>query len=79
MLFLNAMVMTLNELKPGTCGRICACRGISDRLCELGLLPGAFVEVVRIAPLGDPIAVKLKDCQIAIRRSDASRIDVEVL
>ena len=71
--------MNLSELKPGACGRICACTGISERLCEVGLLPGAFVEVVRVAPLGDPIALRIKDCQIAIRRSDANRIDVEAL
>ncbi len=69
--------MTLNELKPGACGRICACKGISERLCEIGILPGAFVEVVRFAPLGDPIALKVKDCQIAIRRSEATRIEIE--
>ena len=53
--------MTLNELKPGACGRICACQGVSERLCEVGILPGAYVEVVRVAPLGDPIALKVKE------------------
>ena len=71
--------MTLNDLKPGACGRICACNGLSERLCEIGLLPGEMVEVVRIAPLGDPIALKIKDCQIAIRRSDATRINIETI
>ena len=71
--------MTLNELKPGVCGRICACNGISERLCEIGILPGTLVEVIRVAPLGDPIAVKVRDCQIAIRRSEATRIDIEAV
>lgn len=71
--------MTLNELKPGACGRICACQGVSERLCEVGILPGAYVEVVRVAPLGDPIALKVKDSQIAIRRSEATRIAVEAI
>lgn len=71
--------MTLNDLKPGCCGRICGCDGISDRLCEIGILPGATVEMVRIAPLGDPIALKIKDCQIAIRRSDATLINIEAV
>lgn len=71
--------MTLNDLKPGACGRICACKGISERLCEIGLLPGAVVEVVRVAPLGDPIALKIKDTQIAIRRSEAIQIMIEAL
>lgn len=70
--------MTLDQLQPGTCARVtCWCSGISDRFLELGLLPGASVEVVRVAPLGDPIAVRVKDCQIAIRRSDATQINVD--
>ena len=71
--------MTLNELKPGACGKICACNGIAERLCEIGILPGSMVEVVRVAPLGDPIAVKIKDCQVAIRRSVATQIDIETM
>ncbi|MEZ4701265.1 MAG: FeoA family protein [Rhodothermales bacterium] len=72
--------MTLNELKPGCCGRItCWCEGLSDRLWELGVLPGTLVEVVRVAPFGDPIALKIKDSQIAIRRADATRITVDAL
>ena len=71
--------MTLNELKPGACGRICGCDGLSERLCEIGLLPGEMVEVIRVAPLGDPIALRVKDSQIAIRRSDATRISIEAL
>ena len=70
--------MTLDQLKPGNCARVtCWCEGISDRFMELGLLPGASVEVVRVAPLGDPIAVRVKDCQIAIRRADATQINIE--
>ncbi|MFK7847655.1 MAG: ferrous iron transport protein A [Rhodothermales bacterium] len=71
--------MTLNDLKPGACGRVCGCNGISERLCEIGILPGAMIEVVRVAPLGDPIALRVKDCQIAIRRSEATLIDIEAV
>ena len=72
--------MTLNEVKPGCSARISGwCEGLSDRLWELGLLPGTLVEVVRIAPFGDPIAVRVKDAQIAIRKSDALRITVDAL
>lgn len=72
--------MTLSELKPGSRGRVVSWgEGLSDRLFELGLLPGALVEVVRLAPLGDPIAYRVKDSQLAISRSDAARIHVEEL
>ncbi|MBX2818179.1 MAG: ferrous iron transport protein A [Rhodothermaceae bacterium] len=70
--------MTLDQLEPGRCARVtCWCDGISDRFMEMGLLPGTEVEVVRVAPLGDPIAVKVKNCQIAIRRADATQINIE--
>jgi Fe2+ transport system protein FeoA len=45
----------------------------------MGVLPGTLVEVVRVAPFGDPIALKIKDSQIAIRRADATRITVDAL
>jgi ferrous iron transport protein A len=72
--------MTLSDLKPGSFGRVVSWgEGLSDRLLELGLLPGALVEVVRLAPLGDPIAYKVKDSQLAISRADASRIVVDAV
>ena len=70
--------MTLDQLEPGKCARVTGwCDGISDRFMEMGLLPGTEVEVVRVAPLGDPIAIKVKNCQIAIRRADATQINIE--
>ena len=48
----------------------------SLRLTELGLVPGASVCVVRSAPLGDPIQVKIRDYHVALRRADAELIDV---
>ena len=70
--------MTLSELEPGNSGRVVGWNeGISDRLLELGILPGARVEALRTAPFGDPVAYRLKNCQLAICRDDASRIIVD--
>lgn len=47
------------------------------RLLELGLLPGTAVEVVRRAPLGDPIELNLRGYRLSIRGTDARAIAVE--
>jgi len=52
-------------------------RPTARRLLELGLLPGTEVRVVRRAPLGDPIELRLRDYSLSIRREEAARIEVE--
>ncbi|MBI5838428.1 MAG: ferrous iron transport protein A [Candidatus Eisenbacteria bacterium] len=67
------------ELVPGERGEILRLDGdpvIVGRLMELGLVPGTQIEMVRLAPLGDPVELKLRDIHISIRRSEASRIHV---
>lgn len=49
---------------------------ITLRLMEMGLVPGASVSVVRSAPLGDPIHIKLRHYHLALRRSEAELIAV---
>jgi Fe2+ transport system protein FeoA len=46
------------------------------RLMDLGLLPGTEVEVVRKAPLGDPIVVRFRGYQMGFRLSEASHIEI---
>lgn len=49
---------------------------VTRRLMELGLTPGTVVQVVRRAPLGDPIELSVRGVHLWLRRSEASRIDV---
>jgi len=51
-------------------------RPISRRLMEMGLLPGTEVRVVRVAPLGDPIELRVRDYALSVRRAEAARIAV---
>jgi Fe2+ transport system protein FeoA len=51
-------------------------RPISLRLMEMGLLPGTRVEIVRVAPLGDPIEIRLRSYALSIRRSEARGVRV---
>ena len=47
------------------------------RLREMGLLPGTSVTLVRTAPLGDPLEIKVRGYHLTIRKVDAAHILVE--
>jgi ferrous iron transport protein A len=49
------------------------------RLLDLGFVAGALVEVVRKSPLGDPIAFRVSQTTIALRKEESSRIEGELL
>lgn len=49
---------------------------IARRLMELGVLPGTEVEVIRRAPLGDPLEIALRGVRLSLRKSEARHIDV---
>ena len=72
--------MLLKELSPGARGRIVALRKEQPeyrrRLLMLGATPGAEFEVVRIAPLGDP--VEIRGSMISVRRDEAAIMEVSV-
>lgn len=71
--------MTLGDLKPGERATITGWTRATppDRLLELGLLPGSVVEVIRFAPLGDPIDLKVRGYHLSIRKHEATLIRVE--
>lgn len=71
---------TLSELKPGDRARVTAVGGAGEaarRLMDLGLIRGTAVEVVRKAPLGDPIEVRIRGFMLSLRRTEADHITVE--
>lgn len=49
------------------------------KLLEMGCLPGSVVELLQVAPLGDPIYINVNDSHVAIRIETAAEIDVELL
>lgn len=70
---------TLRELRPGDRGTITGFvhDDPPDRLLEMGLLPGTLVEVVRLAPLGDPIDLKVRGYHLSIRKHEAELIRID--
>jgi ferrous iron transport protein A len=70
---------TLDQIGLGRRGRILALDGndaLVQRLYEMGFLEGEEVEVIGIAPLGDPIEIRLRDYRLSLRRKEAKRIRV---
>jgi len=49
------------------------------RLLDLGFVPGAVVEVLRKSPLGDPIAFRVSQTSIALRKEESLRIEGELI
>ena len=47
------------------------------RLLELGLVPGTRVELLRVAPLGDPIELLVRGASLSIRKAEAGAIEVQ--
>ena len=71
--------LPLERLAPGEGGVIARLEGHGPhvrRLMELGLVPGTAVEMVRRAPLGDPVELRVRGVHLSIRRSEAARIHV---
>ncbi len=71
--------MLLSEVQPGKLVEVVAIAGQSSfrrRLMELGLVPGTRVELVRVAPLGDPVELLVRGASLSIRKAEASVIEV---
>jgi Fe2+ transport system protein FeoA len=79
--------MTLDQVVPGSAviiEQVGGARSFRRRLMELGLIPGIKVEVLRIAPFGDPLELSVRGCNLSIRAAEAKqvvakRVEVEPL
>jgi Fe2+ transport system protein FeoA len=49
---------------------------LRNRLLDMGLIPRTRVHVCHVAPLGDPIEIRLRDYTLTLRREDADNIEV---
>jgi DtxR family Mn-dependent transcriptional regulator len=78
----NMAVSTLKDLKPGQKGKVLKVKTKGEtnkRIVEMGVTTGTLVEVERVAPLGDPIEVKVKGYHLSLRKEEAAAIEVERL
>lgn len=70
--------MTLKDTTPGMMVRIDALEesALKQRLMTMGLIPGTKVEILNSAPMGDPIAIRIRSYNLALRKDDAANIKV---
>ena len=73
--------MTLDKLPLGQEAVITAVGGESAlrcRLLDMGLIPKTRVRVEKVAPLGDPLELRVRGYSLSLRKEDAGKIEVEV-
>jgi len=75
--------LTISALKPGDKARIVGLgKGNLDyrqRLMSMGLTPGVAFEITRVAPLGDPVEIRVRGFAMSLRKAEADMIAVEKL
>ena len=72
----------LSELKPKEKGMIVKVGGKGSthrRILDMGVVSGTPIEVQRIAPLGDPIEIRVKGYNLTLRKEEAANIQVELV
>src|SRR5262245_6199957 len=75
----RAELSLLAELPIGSRARVSGIRGgdeLSVRLLEMGLTPGVEVEMIGVAPLGDPLELELRGYRLSVRRTEAARVEI---
>ncbi len=78
----GTMVVALKDLNPGQKGTVRGVRGrgeVYKRLLDMGLTPGSLVEMRRVAPLGDPLEIKVRGYNLSLRKQEAEEIEIELL
>jgi DtxR family transcriptional regulator, Mn-dependent transcriptional regulator len=76
------MQVSLKDMRSGEKGRIAKVGGrnrANRRIAEMGIGAGALIEVERVAPLGDPMQVKIKGYHLSLRKEEAAQIMVDPL
>ena len=72
--------MTLKDLKPGQTVRIITVGGegaLRQHFLDMGVIPGAEATLVKLAPLGDPMELRIHGYELTLRLADAEKITAE--
>jgi len=75
-------LMVLVDLKPGQKGKVLGVAGygaVRRRLLDLGMRSGETIEMIKSAPLRDPLEIALNGGHLSIRRSEAALVSIELL
>jgi ferrous iron transport protein A len=72
-------LLSLAALPIGTQARVIAINdsgAVARRLMEMGVVPGAPIRIIKTAPLGDPVEVRVRNYHLALRRAELKMISV---
>jgi ferrous iron transport protein A len=75
-------MVSLDQLRVGQRACIQAVTdagAVTQRLLEMGLLEDEEIEVIGVAPLGDPVEIRLRDFRLSLRRREAACVSVRLL
>ena len=75
------MTKTLKDFAIGEHGKIKSVKAeglLKRRMYDMGITPGASVVLRKVAPLGDPIEITVRCCEVTLRKSEAETVWVEV-
>ncbi|AGA90566.1 Fe2+ transport system protein A [Thioflavicoccus mobilis 8321] len=77
------MTTTLKEMRVGEQGRVLGFeeggRVYRRKLLSMGLTPGVTLQVVRVAPMGDPVEVRVRGVSVSLRKDEAAALRMEQL
>ncbi|MGI6174784.1 MAG: FeoA family protein [Christensenellales bacterium] len=71
---------TLRDVKPGETVKVLKLHGqgaLKRRIMDMGITKGADIYVRKVAPLGDPVELTVRDYELSLRKRDCEMIEVE--
>ena len=74
--------MTISDLKIGETGKITEVGGegaLRQHFLDMGMIPGVTVTLMKYAPMGDPLELKIFDYELTLRKADAGKIQIELI
>ena len=74
--------MTLREVKVGQTAKVVKLHGtgpVKRRIMDMGITKGQVVNVIRVAPFGDPMEITVRNYELSVRKADAEMIEVELV
>ena len=74
--------MTLDKLQPGERAKVIKVEGegrVRVRIFDMGITPGVEVMLRKVAPLGDPIEITVRNYELSLRKEEAASVTVEKL
>ncbi len=74
--------MTLREAKVGQSVKVLKLHGdgpVKRRIMDMGITKGQQIYVRKVAPLGDPVEITIRNYELSVRKADCEMIDVEVV